>query len=294
MSKQSSLSFCAQMVRSEDRDRFLCAMFAPARHREALFTLYAFNLEIARIRESVTEGLIGRMRLQWWRDAIASIGHGQAPHHPVAEALANTISNYSLSSSYFERLINSREADMTDDLPVDMAALTDYAEGTSVPLVYLSLEILGVRDPASPTASDTISPGAAYAAAKDIGIAWALSGLVRALPFHASANRFFVPQDVCRHAGIEAHDFMKRPASNALCEFVGAVSEQARQSLSAAKTYRNDVPRAAIPALLPATLAESYLAALKRAHHDPFTARVGQINPWCMIKLMRNGFRGSY
>jgi len=286
MAKQTALSICAELVRSEDRDRFLCAMFAPPRHREALFALYAFNLEVARIRESVSENLIGLMRLQWWRDAMVSINQGKTPLHPVAEALAEIVSSYSLKLSHFEQLIDSREADMTDEQPVDMAALLAYAASTSAPLAQLSLDILGVDDKASQTAAQT--------AAKDVGVAWALTGVLRALPFHAATNRYLVPQDVCRRAGLDAQAFVKPPASKMLREFVSAVSEQATQSLFKAGAYRQDVSRSAIPALLLATIAKNYLATLKRAQYDPFTARVARLNPGGMMKLMVNGFRGSY
>ncbi len=62
-----------------DRDRFQTALFAPARHREALFALYAFNYEIARVRETITEPMLGQIRLQWWREVIAAAFAGEMP-----------------------------------------------------------------------------------------------------------------------------------------------------------------------------------------------------------------------
>ena len=67
---EAALSYCGQEVRKYDKDRFLTALFAPADRREALFALYAFNLEIAKTREVVTEPVLGQIRLQWWYDAI--------------------------------------------------------------------------------------------------------------------------------------------------------------------------------------------------------------------------------
>src|SRR5208282_2178696 len=64
------LSPVAALVRRHDRDRFQTALFAPAARREALFALYAFNCEIARVRERVTQPTLGQIRLQWWREAI--------------------------------------------------------------------------------------------------------------------------------------------------------------------------------------------------------------------------------
>ena len=66
-------------MRHHDRDRFQTALFAPAERREALFALYAFNYEIARVREAVREPMLGQIRLQWWREAIAAAYAGEPP-----------------------------------------------------------------------------------------------------------------------------------------------------------------------------------------------------------------------
>ena len=46
-----TLSPMGDFARAHDPDRFLCALFAPADRREALFVLIAFNHELARARE---------------------------------------------------------------------------------------------------------------------------------------------------------------------------------------------------------------------------------------------------
>src|SRR5271155_1201163 len=86
------LSPVAALVRRHDRDRYQTALFAPAARREALFALYAFNYEIARVRESVTERALGHIRLEWWRETVdAAYGGTPVRQHPVAEALAEVI-----------------------------------------------------------------------------------------------------------------------------------------------------------------------------------------------------------
>ena len=71
-----------------DRDRYLADLFAPARGAPHLFALHAFNAEVARVRDAVSEPTLGEIRLQWWRDAIAS---GDGGGNPVAAALIETI-----------------------------------------------------------------------------------------------------------------------------------------------------------------------------------------------------------
>ena len=65
----------AALVRRHDPDRFLTALFAPPERRDALLTLYAFNHELARAREVVSEPPLALIRLQWWREVV----EGAAP-----------------------------------------------------------------------------------------------------------------------------------------------------------------------------------------------------------------------
>ncbi len=84
-----TFSYCGELVRRHDPDRFLLTLFAPASMRESLFALYAFNYEIAKTRETVTETQLGLIRLQWWRDAISAIyDRGDVAAHHVLTPLA--------------------------------------------------------------------------------------------------------------------------------------------------------------------------------------------------------------
>src|SRR5438105_11594007 len=170
------LSPVAALVRRHDRDRYQTVLFAPAARREALFALYAFNYEIARVRESVTQPMLGQIRLQWWRENIAAaFEDGPVRHHPVAEALTGAIRGLALTRAHFDRLIDARETDLDDQPPPSLAALEEYAEASSGRLLQLALEMLGVHDPG------------AGEAGLHVGIAYSLAGLLRAMPVHARA-----------------------------------------------------------------------------------------------------------
>src|ERR1700754_1130440 len=106
-SDNRNLSYCATLLRRHDPDRYLTALFAPAALRESLFALYAFNLEIARTHEAVREPMMGRIRLQWWRGAIAEAAAGRPYRHEILEPLARVIRERSLTLAWFERLIEA-------------------------------------------------------------------------------------------------------------------------------------------------------------------------------------------
>src|ERR1043166_4968177 len=94
-------SSLADLVRRHDRDRFQTALFAPAARREALLALYAFNNEMARVRETVSEPMLGQIRLQWWREVVSAAFSGEAPrHHLVAEPLTAAIREFGLSRDH--------------------------------------------------------------------------------------------------------------------------------------------------------------------------------------------------
>src|SRR4051794_36796449 len=93
----SGLSAPAAIVRRHDRDRFQTALLAPADRREGLFALYAFNYEVARVRETVTQPMLGQIRLQWWREVVEAAYVGaSARRHEVVQPLVATIAEFGL------------------------------------------------------------------------------------------------------------------------------------------------------------------------------------------------------
>jgi phytoene synthase len=266
------LSYCGDQVRRHDHDRYLTALLAPADRREALFALYAFNLEVARTRELVSEPMLGEIRLQWWRDAVAEMFAGKPRRHEVIGPLAAAVSRFALGRDHFGRLIEARARDL-DAAPFDdLAALEDYAEGTSATLTWLALQVLGARD------------AAASAAGRHIGIAWALVGLMRALPFHRALGRATIPASF----GVAADD------RRALRRAVAAICARAREHLDAARQLRGAVDRLARAALLPGILADLYLNRLAAAGHDPYAAVVAAPVPSRAWRLLLATWRGRY
>ena len=279
-----ALSPLARLVRANDRDRFLTALFAPAERRESLYALYAFNYELAKTREVVTEPTLGHMRLQWWRESIAAIYDGfPMRRHEVIEPLAATIRACGLSRALFERLVDAREADLADAPLADLEALEAYAEASSAPLVLLALEGLGVRD------------DSAMRSGRAVGIAYALAGLLGATVFHARARRVYLPGDLLAAQGIELHRslFELKPTPG-LAAVVAAVAARARLHLAEARALRRAVPRGAVPALLPAVLAERTLSRLERVGYDVLAPRLTRPDGGKALRLTLAAMFGRY
>src|SRR5271166_6346598 len=106
-------AYCEALVREADKDRYLASLFAPADRRPYLHALYAFDLEVARVRALAREPMAGEIRLQWWREAIAGT-RPEASAHPVAAALTETMARCGLAAATLGDLIEARAFDLYD------------------------------------------------------------------------------------------------------------------------------------------------------------------------------------
>lgn len=275
------LSYAAEEVRRHDRDRFVTGLFAPADRREPLFALYAFNLEIAKVPEVVREPMMGRIRIQWWRDRVHMAGAEPVPDHPVAGPLTAALAAHRLDRAEFDRLLDAREDDLDAQPPQDMAALERYADATGGSLVRLAAALLGAEGEAT------------VRAAGHVGVGWALTGLLRAAPFHAARGRLYLPLDRLAAHGVDAEAVLSGPPTSKLAPVVRDVASRAAEHFQQARRLRGDLDRRALPALLPATLADAYLAALARRGHQPFAAGWADPHPR-PIRLMIASLLGRY
>lgn len=250
-----------EIVHRHDRPRFLSALFAPAERREALFALYAFNYEVAKTREVVTEPVLGQIRLQWWRETIAGIYAGRPARHEIVEALAEAVARCRLSAVHFERLLQAREEDLAAEPPPTLAALERYAEGTGGALTLLALEALDAAEAAE--------------AGRHVGIGYALAGLLRAAPLHARIGRSVLPA--------EFGDDRRA---------VEAIVAAARRHFAAGRAA--GAPRRALPALLPARIAESWLDRIVAAGGNPLAPSVARHDALAAARLALSAWRGRW
>src|SRR6202021_3401488 len=140
---REAAGFCAELVRTHDFTRYISTLFVPAEQRRALLALYAFNVEISRVREQVSQPLPGEMRLQWWTDMLAGAGHGGVEGNPVAAELMLAIRSWRLPIERLSRLIDEHQFDLYNDPMPTMAALEALIHDTSSALFLLGAGIAG-------------------------------------------------------------------------------------------------------------------------------------------------------
>jgi 15-cis-phytoene synthase len=255
-------AYCADLVRTADRDRFIASLFAPVAQRAPLHALYAFNSEVARVREVAREALPGEVRLQWWGEVIGGERRGEAQANPVASALLATIESHGLPPARLIDLIEARRFDLYDEPMAALADLERYATRTSSALFVLAAQILSGSD--------------AEAVAGPAGIAYAIAGLLRVFPLHAARRQLYVPMEILERHQAHPHDIFAGRSSAGLQAALSELRDLARQHLRAAHAHRAALPLPAIPALLPLAPVRPLLDRLERS--DPFAP--AELAPW--------------
>lgn len=262
----AAYAYCAGLVRTHDRDRFVAALFAPAALRPHLLALYAFNVEVARVREVVREPLPGEVRIAWWREVLEGEGRGEVAGHPVAAALLDTVSRFALPAAPLVALADARVFDLYDDPMPSLADLEGYAGETASALLQLGLLILAPA--AAPASADACGHG---------GVAQALCGLMRAFPIHAGRGQCFLPLDVLARHGLDREAAVSgRPGPELLAVFSDLRGAASRHLGAAADALVRvpPGPAAGAAALLPLALVGGDITALARVR-DPFREQAG-------------------
>jgi phytoene synthase len=268
----SELSYCGQLVRAHDPDRFLLSMFSPAGSREDLWALFAFNYEIAKTREVVTETQLGLIRLQWWRDAIAGVYPPSSEDygamcpvvqgHEVLKALARVIARYDLPKEEFETLIYAREFDLEDVLPGNVEGLLNYAEFTSAPLMRLAVRVLG--------GDVNIEPVGAVA------VNFALAGILRSVPFLGSSRRCLLPEDLLKRAGQRMDHLYEGKIVDGFPEIIREVADQRVEGLKPQNGFLRRADR----------LSRMYFKQLKKHNYNVFDPRLQLPPPFKVLRLV--------
>ena len=264
---QDAFTHCEQLVREGDKDRFFATLFAPEKYRRALFALYAFNLEVARVREIAREPMPGEVRLQWWADVLSGAGRGEVAANPIAVALREVVVRYRLPPRMLADLIEARRFDLYDEPMASLAALELYAEKTSSAIIDLAARIL----------SDGRNP-AISKLAQNAGIAYAITGLLRSFPIHAAHRQLYVPLEVLQRHHAQTEDVFAAKPTFELRAALAEMRLHARKHLTAARMLLDSIPASVAPAVLPVALVRPSLVRMERRLYRPF--RISEFAQW--------------
>ncbi|KAE8220427.1 hypothetical protein CF319_g6043 [Tilletia indica] len=304
-------TYMTDLLQQTDRTSYLISHFFPQPHHHLPYlALRAFNAELAQVRESVSNEILGRIRMGWWRDAIralyASVEHsrggGEAarrvPAHPVLKALHSALLDPVLQSTpstgllqsehHLQAIISAREDDLASSASApSLDSIERYAERTSSRLAYLELDLLGVRD----EQMDEVC--------SHIGKARGLANLLASIPFHArmmtrsgggskdGQRRLTLPQEyLIKRDVVEEEVYRLGPDAPGLRDAIFDTATRANDYLISARTAlsRAQFPGARVPAVLYPVLvgavpAQNYLKRLEGVNFDVFEPGL-QVSGW--------------
>ncbi len=252
-------AYCDRLLRRDDVDRWLASLFIPEQARRHVHAVFAFSLEIARAREVVSEPMLGEIRFQWWRDALEGTASEDAKANPVAAALLDTIERFNLPKPLFLELIDARLRDLYDDPMESIESLETYTKATSTNLFQLAALIL-----------DGEEGGAGLGVGDHAGIAYGITGLLRALPWHSVRGQVFVPVEILQAQGADLDDVMTGRASPAVMAALADMRAVARNHIDIFDARLRGLPTKSRPAFLAASLCEPYLRLMEKPGYDPF------------------------
>ncbi|THH16562.1 hypothetical protein EW146_g4100 [Bondarzewia mesenterica] len=269
---EDPFAYCKEFVRKHDYDAFLVSQFYPREKQNGYYAMKALYNEIALVQDSVSNVMLGKMRMQFWRDAVHSLSDGRPPKHPIALALYETSKGTKIAPYHLKRIIDARDNELDGPAHMTTDSLTAHAESTSSTLLYLFLSLLDLS-------SETLSHAASH-----LGVAQSLCILLRALPYHASKGRMVIPATITAKHGVRQEEvFRKGPTAegieDAVFEFATLANDHLITAREMFKETGGKVPQAAMPVFVSGVPVASYLKRLEGVNFNAFHPSL-QLRDW--------------
>jgi phytoene synthase len=174
--------YCREKVAQSGSSFYYSFLFLPPERRRAITALYAFCREVDDIVDDVHEPAVARAKLAWWRQEIGLAYAGQA-QHPVARALQSVVTRYPVPEAHFQAVIDGMTMDLEQNRYLDFAALEQYCHRVAGVVGLMSAEIFGYENPET------------RSYARDLGIAFQLTNILRDVGEDARRGRIYLPQE---------------------------------------------------------------------------------------------------
>ncbi len=254
------------IVQTHDPDRYLTARLAPNNARASLMALYAFNAELARIPDLVTEPALGEMRLQWWRDVVDRSDRSGGTGAPVADALVAVINTYELPRHLVLGMIDARSADLDGGGFPDLQALKAYFYKSDGTLFMLSTYVVGGMDEQNGKI------------ANKAGLAWGITNVLRSLPHDAASGRVMVPLSLLERQEVLPEQLLAGEESDRLVNLIDELADEARAARTEVRPQIDNLKNDQRSVFAPLALVEAYLAAVQ-APGRSIMHEIADINP---------------
>jgi phytoene synthase len=190
-------AYCQQKVAQSGSSFYYSFLFLPAERRRAITALYAYCREVDDVVDEVSDPAVARVKLAWWRREVDATYAG-TPEHPVGRALVPVVRDYALPRDQMHSVIDGMAMDLDQVRYVDFPALELYCHRVAGVVGLLSARIFGYREPGTES----------YA--RDLGIAFQLTNIIRDVGEDAMRGRIYLPQDELARFGVAPSALLRR------------------------------------------------------------------------------------
>jgi 15-cis-phytoene synthase len=208
--------YCQQKAAASGSSFYYSFLFLPAPRRRAIIALYAFCREVDDVVDEISDSQVASTKLAWWRREIGLVFGGQ-PSHPVALALQPVVREFDLPESHFQAVIDGMAMDLSQHHYLDFAALELYCHRVAGVVGLMSAEIFGYADPAT------------KGYARDLGVAFQLTNIIRDVGEDARRGRIYLPQDEMQRFDVPPSALLRAQYSPEFRHLMRFETERARK-----------------------------------------------------------------
>jgi phytoene synthase len=280
-----SYTHCRQLARRSASNFAWAFCLLPARKRQAMYALYAFLRRTDDLGDNPSPVEERRMDLHAWRNSLERALDGTYDD-PILPALANTVHHFAIPAEHLHAVIDGVlfDCDHYDsDQPrfATFLQLECYCERVASAVGMACIHIWGFKD------------RAAYEPARQCGIAFQLTNILRDLRQDAAEGRIYLPQEDFSCTGYAPADLRNGVANTRFLSLIDLEVERALAS------YR--VAEELIPLLDPSarriyrTMLNTYRSLLDRICEDPaviLRQRVG-LSRWRKLRIVGRSWFAS-
>ncbi|HFE38144.1 MAG TPA: squalene synthase HpnD, partial [Gammaproteobacteria bacterium] len=195
--------YCQNKAAASGSSFYYSFRFLPEIKRHAIIALYAFCREVDDVVDETSDANLARIKLQWWRDEIDKLFHG-TPSHPVTQALKDYLPDFKFNENYFYDIIDGMEMDLDYDSYPSYQELSLYCYRVASVVGLLTVEIFGYENKKT------------LAYAKELGMAFQLTNILRDVHEDALRGRVYLPLDELKRFNVEPEEFQKNSTNENL------------------------------------------------------------------------------
>jgi phytoene synthase len=253
--------YCQQKAASSGSSFYYSFLFLPPERRRAITALYAFCREVDDVVDEGLDPQVAAAKLAWWRNEVANLFAGK-PQHPVARALEPHLKPFNITAERLDQIIDGMEMDLRQTRYLDWTGLERYCFHVAGVVGLLAASIFGYRDERT------------LEYAKNLGIAFQLTNIIRDVGEDARKNRVYLPVEDLQRFGVPAADVLQAKETAAFRSLMEYEAERARGFYEKALSRLPAVDRRAQrPGLIMAAIYRTLLDEIQREGFQVLTRR---------------------